>query len=420
MSFSKYKLDFFLVFLLIGISTIPFLKKTSFALLLIMIVLFYLRSKIKYTSQFVFFILIIILLEIFHFILLPRYEVSVVRDQVLYFIISGLTVFYLKDKFLYIYIKIIYFFTCLSFVFFLGYYISKDLLVTFSKVFAPYFLTIEHSAFYEYERISPVFYNFDGNLLHLGRNNGPFWEPTVFATMLIIAQIFNLIINKNLFNKKGIIFSLGLFSTFSTTGYVTYSIFIFIYLIFSKRINKVMKMIFISLTTLLSILFFSNLTFLESKINNEISSVSEDISERGGDSRIASALLDWYEIKDDNLTLIFGKGSSKFYRVKVKDSDIVVMRNCGDTALIVQWGIPFFILYFALILYSFKKICLKYNLSNVIYPYLFSFFFLILGFSEVFFELPFFHCFLFLGFAIDTTQKNKLIYEKSIFTSAYI
>lgn len=421
MKFYKYKIDYFLIFLLIGISTIPFCKKTSLCLLLIIFILFYVRRKIVIPKHFILFLFFIFFLEIFHYLLLPRYEFAVLRDQIIYFVIAGLSVFYLKDKFLFIYIKTLYFFTCLSFVVFLTYQISKSMVVSFSKMFSPFFLTIEKSALYEYERISPIFYNFDGNFLELGRNNGPFWEPTVFATMLIIAQIFNLILSKYLFNKQGVIFSLGILSTFSTTGYITYSLFVFLYLIYSKNIARTKKIIFISITTFMFLMFFSSLSFLEGKINNEINNVSSDISDKGGDSRMASAVLDLYEIQNDPLTLIFGKGNSKFYRVNVvKDASLVVLRNCGDTALIVQWGIPFFILYFLMFFYSFKRICKKYNFDTKIFPFFFCIVFLILGFSEVFFELPFFHCFLFLGFAIYPIQKKKIRYGKNIYNNSYL
>jgi len=83
------------------------------------------------------------------------------------------------------------------------------------------------------------------------------------------------------------------------------------------------------------------------------------------------------------------------------------LRNCGDTALLVEWGIFFFVLYFGLMYYSFRSLVRLYGAPKY-YPAMFLIVFLICGFSEVIFDQAFFHIFLFFGSVIST---NKLKLE---------
>ncbi|MEO6283040.1 MAG: hypothetical protein ABIN80_19020 [Dyadobacter sp.] len=394
----KYiNVDYFLVFFLIALSTIPFFKKSVLGMVIILILLGLKYKKLAIKPRTLMVISIVSVLEIFHFVYYPNYEFFVLRDQILYFVIAGLIIYHLKLRFLPIYNNIIYLFTIISFPIFLTYYVSKDLVVAFSRLFSPFFLTIEQSAFNQYERISPIFFTFDGNFLNLGRNNGPFWEPTVFATMLIIAQIFNFLLTKTLFNKRGIIFTIAILTTFSTTGYLAYILLLTCYVVISKKIKFEFKLVLAISLVLASLLFFTRLGFLESKIKSEIQNVQVDMTEKGGDSRLASAILDIQEIKNDIIAILFGKGSSKGSRTVYKNSSILVLRNCGDTALIVQWGLPFFIFYFALIFISFRKLGDFFKVHSLMFSISCTLIIFICGFSETFFDLPFFHAFIFFG-----------------------
>ena len=54
------------------------------------------------------------------------------------------------------------------------------------------------------------------------RNNGPFYEPGLFASYLNIALVFNLCKNRTLLDKDNISLILAILSTCSSAGYVSF------------------------------------------------------------------------------------------------------------------------------------------------------------------------------------------------------
>jgi len=87
------------------------------------------------------------------------------------------------------------------------------------------------------------------------RSSGIFWEPGAFAIYLSIALLFQLFyLNTNI--KKVILYGICLFTTFSTTGYITFFIMIIVFLCTTKnnRISKRMKNISIGIIIMIALL----------------------------------------------------------------------------------------------------------------------------------------------------------------------
>ena len=396
------KIDYLLLFLLIGVSVIPILKTTVGIYGTLVCLLFVIR-RWYFTPLEIIFLIIALGLEIYHNIAFNGYDVLITRQVIIFFIFAILTVNCLKMNLLPMYINILYYLTLISFVFFGLYHVDKGVVKGIANMFPSIFKTFSISYEVKNNEINPIFYNFDtNNFFKLGRNNGPFWEPTIFAIMLIIAQIFNLLLTKKLFNKKGIVFSLGILTTISTTCFLAYFIIIIGYFLSLKNVSVLTKTLLVSSMVMISLVLFSSLPFLGAKIQDEISNMDKSINQTEGDSRVASAFLDVSELIERTEYVLWGKGSTKSIRTGGDDKN--ALRNCGDTALLVEWGIFFFVLYFGLMYYSFRSLVRLYGAPKY-YPAMFLIVFLICGFSEVIFDQAFFHIFLFFGTVIS---RNKI------------
>ena len=403
---SEINKKYLLVFLLIALATFPFFKG-AVGFYLMLVVLLFNFAKLKFKTEALLFLGLVTGLEIYHNIAFKNYDILATKTLIYYFVVSILVIYYVKLDILNIYIKILYYFTLISFPFFILYYLDRGLAGSFMDSVPSVFVSLKKVYGDNIKQVNPIFYNFDYNYLN-GRNNGPFWEPAVFAIMLIIAQIFNYLTSKSLFNKVGIVFTIGLITTLSTTGYFAYAILIVGSVMVSKKINTVFKIILMGSLLFVSFSLFNNVSFLSKKINAEIDRLDYDVNSYGGNSRIGSAVLDIAEVSQENIYMLLGKGSSKNSRIGGSDKD--VLRNCGDTAVVVEWGIPFALLYLGLLYFSFYHLCGLFQVSKF-FSLIFTAIFLILGFSEVIFDLPFFHCFLFMGFIVKRYYQKRDIFD---------
>ena len=71
---------------------------------------------------------------------------------------------------------------------------------------------------------------FSVNPWGMDRNSGFMWEPGGFAAILAIGIYLNLIFNRFRFNKRFVVMSIAMFSTFSTAGYILYVVLLAFYL----------------------------------------------------------------------------------------------------------------------------------------------------------------------------------------------
>jgi hypothetical protein len=392
-----------LVFLLIAVSTIPIFKQSFSAYLLLLGGLITI-AKLRINTGALLFLLLAIILELFHNFYFDNYDLTATRQVILVFVATLLIIYYVKLDLLPIYITILYYFSLISFPFFLLRYADSALMERLAKSVPGIFVKTVVTYGMKTDQINPIIYNFDPNFLELGRNNGPFWEPTVFATMLIIAQLFNFLLTKKLFNKKGIIFTIAIFTTLSTTGILAYFVFVLSYFLLSPRLGRGAKSIIIGGLLVASAGLYTALPFLNDKINNELDNSDYEMEKYGGDSRLASAILDMREITEDNTYIFLGKGVDGYYRVSGPDKD--VLRNCGDTTLLVEWGAVYTLIYIGLLGYSFFELTKFYDVHWG-FSVVLTVIILILGFSEVYFNLPFFYALLFFGFIIKKKYAVK-------------
>ena len=190
-------------------------------------------------------------------------------------ILSYVVVKVFKIKLIEYYIKLMYFFSITSIIFWLIYIVNPSLVTNF----------VESTALYESNTGSITSSNLiysisnevraDKLIYDIFRNSGISWEPGRFSIMITIAVALNFMTNGNKFDKRVLVFILAIITTFSTTGYLTLFVIIFIHLINNKSvILKVSSIVFFSL----GVFIFINLNFLSTKIlSQNIEQEMEDL-----------------------------------------------------------------------------------------------------------------------------------------------
>lgn len=125
------------------------------------------------------------------------------------------------------------------------------------------------------------------------RNSGMFSEPGAFAYFLILAIGINTIIHKSYLNKKNVVLSIILLTTLSTAAYISFLILV-IHAIFKAQIHTNIKILFIPIALTIAVVAFTQLDFLENRIEHEYASQidSEEVYEdrSGRVRRVKSAI----------------------------------------------------------------------------------------------------------------------------------
>ncbi len=378
-------LDIFLVYMLIALTGIDFFFRAKMSFLIPMLILvvgifFYRGLKIdKFIIVYVFIFLLVQFLQMIKFYYLPTSTFLGLHIRVLY---AYFTIRIVGERFFKYYVDILYYSTLISFFFYFTSYIPGV-----EDLFIEYITPLFRNPLVDYNSYNTVFpsvivYCFNAHaddMVALLRNAGPFWEAGAFAGFLVIAIIFNTIIENNLFSKKNNWLLFGLLTTFSTTGLIVIMFFVFSYVMTNSSIY--IKVLLIPLIIIGSVYAFTTLDFLGAKVTEKM-----NIEEAGYNTRFTSAYLDFMDTLENP---ILGLGRAEKTRFKGETDEFVIHRNNGVTNFLVYYGFIIFACYFFLIYYTFRRMCVHYNFSPTFALYAIGMIFLI-GFSEGYFTRPLF------------------------------
>ena len=267
--------------------------------------------------------------------------------QILVFIVSILFVLRVDfKKFSKYFIKFIIFVTILSIIIWL--------LINVIGVVPPHLIlksAAENVSYNLYYNFILCFFNVHNSF----RIMGPFWEPGVFASMLLFALIFNenMDYSSSKKNKNSIILIIGLLLTMSTAGYILLLIFV-VYKI-TRNIESHNAIIFgFFLIIILTVMYIYSDDILY-KLGEIFPNVFRKliIESMSKGTRINSPLLDF---KIFSLNPVFGVGMSsyqKLWPIYAREM-IVESRTSTITYFLSNYGI-IGILYFYTIITSFMK-----------------------------------------------------------------
>lgn len=262
------------------------------------------------------------------------------------FLLGGLIIYLLGERFQY------KFFIILS-------YVSIISLI----LYVPINLLSIHVPGFEWrpERITYIIYTFVEE--HHYRNCGIFWEPGAFAGVITLCLALNIKQLPELWKKhrfKVIAIITALLTTQSTTGYIVFFLIGCYFLLFFVR-DKTIAITVLPLLFIISIIVYSNATFLQTKVEEQ--SESSLVLDKGefSNTRFGAFIFDYHYIKKHP---IVGNGFHESTRY-ADNPELIQLIQMGEdlghgnglSNFMACLGIPFMFFY---LLLSFKAV-LKFD-----------------------------------------------------------
>lgn len=180
------------------------------------------------------------------------------------------------------------------------------------------------------------------------RNNGPFYEPGLFASYLNIALVFRLCINRRILAKENIPLIFAILSTCSSAGYISF-ILIVMFSVFMQE-----KIIYKIITVLAIVCLWQpvmKLDFMADKITSNY-----DNALTYSASRFGAMIYHWEKVQLSPLIGYAGGATpaTNFDRL-MGFTDKTLSPN-GLTYLFVFWGIPLALYFYYLMYNGFRKL----------------------------------------------------------------
>jgi hypothetical protein len=403
-------LNYLLMYLLLGFSGTIFLSFKDFLLsgFFILVLIIFIEKRLTIDTSFYIFSFYILFLVIAQTMTFGAFSIiGVVRGVITftlpYFVIKIVGIDYTKY-----FVKLMYFFTIISFVFYFPSLISPSfhsyIATIADKLGTDAFLANE----WGYNGRNFIIYTWRDWYGGFLRNSGNFTEAGAFASMLIVALIISTVESKKLISKENIVFIVAIITTFSTSGYI--ALFLFIIFWTSVKFKPFQKIIFYPIALYFSINLFSSLPFLEDKIEFQYYSQMEGRVSSIARGRFTSALIDFNDIVKYPIS---GRGFIKETRFDRYDYHLNHRTN-GITGFIVVYG-PFgFLMYLFFMLRSFKKYC-SIKLQLNLFAYLIIIVILSISFAQYILFTPILFSFVFL----DTLLTKKNLYGKDFALNNY-
>lgn len=390
--------DYTILFLLVGVTGIPFFKVGDITFLILFLcfaALIFIYRKLKLDKFFIVFFLIYLTVMVAQMVKFSYLPLSTYLGVFIRIIFAYLTVRILGRNFTKYYVDIIYVLSIIGFFV----YVPQLIMPGFGRFLATHISPLLRNPLYAgdiWYAPDIILYVFNSGV-GTYRNCGAFWEPGAYAGFLIIAMIFHYLESKTITDKKSIVLLVALLSTMSTTGLIALGCFLVLFL--GNRVAPIYKIILFPSIFAAIVIAFISLDFLGDKISEQL-----DVENTHHNTRFKSAVLD---LRDFAENPVLGLGRDPKTRHKGITNPILTHRTNGLSNYLVTYGIFIFLFYFGSIYYAFHKLCLKNN-----YPVKYALYSLILifivGFSEVFFSLPFFYGLAMLHMAIEVPGQRQV------------
>jgi O-antigen ligase/polysaccharide polymerase Wzy-like membrane protein len=378
----------FLIFILLATTGLEYFYSSQNYILIGCIIsgLYFIKYKKNFNGNFLFVIVLFLLVEIFQYLLLGGFNVRTFSGTYIRLFFAYAVVTLTGYGFFKYYVRVMYIISVISLVFYFFSFIPgvQDLYGYLGSLIPNPFVS---EGFY---KGSPniIIYTFHEVLFSSYRNSGPFWEPGGFAVFLLIALLYNHLIDKNIRSKTNLVFILSLATTLSTTGYLAFFVFIFYYNFDLIKKNLLYALVFIGML-FTSFYLYENADFLKNKIFSNIDIASETTT-----SRFGSALADIESFKKSPIVGLGRAGAKEGFKSSSEFTEDN-HRNNGVFDLLSKYGLPLTLIYFIYIYKTFHSVNLKFKISKY-YPATAFIIILLLGFSQGLFMKPFFYSFFFL------------------------
>ncbi len=391
-------LNYFLVYLLLGIPNIPIMLGNEFLVagFVISLIFFFVKFK-KIDKVIVIYTLVFIFLFGLHVLAFNQFMLSIFTAYLLRIFFAYFVIKTVGKNIDVIIVNQIYFFSIISLIVTGAIFANPTVAEYIFSNITPFFDKI---TLFQPNRQHFIIYTMElGWKVEIPRNSGPFWEPGGFGVFLFIALIFNLVRNKIFFNKKNIIFLVALATTQSTTAYLALFVFVALYILIKYK--NIYSYLLIPVLIVIFLNIYSRVAFLEEKVDKMYNE-----SKNAKTEKIYSRLVSG-QINLDNFlsSPIFGIG--RFIEVADEENT----GNNGTTLVLAEFGIIGFLFYFITMYYSFRVYCIRNNF-NTLFPVVIIASLFILGYSQGLFQKPFFMglCFMFL---VNFESDKKILNRKN-------
>jgi len=388
---SKKAFDYIIVYLLIATSGIMFFYKNDEYIFLGILLsgFLFLSRKNKFDIACVGILAVFLVAEVLQMTYYENYKLTTLFGTTARLMFAYFTVKVVGKNFIPVYVKILHVTALISLVFYVLTFspgITSFIIKNIAPIFKPLF-SLPPALRYAY---SPniIVYNYNYEHVAMFRNVGPFWESGAFGVFLVVALMFSMIRDKNLFSKTNLVFLLAIVTTFSTATYLALFFFLLGYYLIRNDVKY--KFIYIMLAGFISVYGFFSFSFMQEKIEQNIASSDETTKSRFGSAKA--------DLKVFSMSPVFGLGRTEENKIMVsRKLNIMQHRNNGITGLLASYGIVIFVIYFASYYNSIKKYLAFHELGNyraVSLVILFTIF--TIGFSQRIFLLPLFYSILFI------------------------
>ncbi|MFN8248986.1 MAG: hypothetical protein U0T68_08560 [Ferruginibacter sp.] len=393
--------NYLIMFIVLGISGMPFFSSNQpftilFALGLIGLFMFSHFKKID--EEFLYVAGAIIACVIFQAVTFSFFKGITIMGLIMRILTAYLAIRLIGQHYVTYFVRVMVVLSIISLIIFIPIMIKPDLMQTLKDA-TPAFMSYKYELWgMEIDRKTLIVYNFVEEIDRL-RNNGPFWEPGAFGGYLVIVYMLNTIREARLLGPINILFIVTILTTQSTTAYLALFAFIVFYIFFEDYSYATKSLIIVF--GVAGYIAFQTIPFLGDKIKEENAGAKDAIETVGGDTRMASAILDWEDIKGYPLA---GRGIWDETRVDKKFQ--YAIRNNGFTNFIAQWGILFFLFYFYWYYRGFSEFCRIYG-GNAFIPIVLILVIWLLSFSENYFDSPFFWSLVFLSIPLREVEAEE-------------
>ena len=249
------------------------------------------------------------------------------------------------------YVAVMYYFSLLSFVFWVPSYFGVNMQSIFSSIRVP----LPNDDYF-----SIGIYNFGLPYYGPVRNYGIFWEPGAFAGYLVLALFFLLrdCKNKHKLLKQGLVLIASLLSTQSTTGYIVFMVMIlyFTYVYVRTKRSVLRLILFPALVVAVvggAYFAMTEFSFLGEKINIQLKSASA-----GDDaSRINRFGNFLYDLDSIASRPIFGWSATPETRDLSEPgvADLIALQGNGLTSFAVRFGLVGLVIFFGFFAYNMRR-----------------------------------------------------------------
>ena len=353
----KKYLAYFLIFLFIAQSGIPFFQGDFWLIITSFLIVFlFIFNKYRLSKHIFYYTMFFAILMLSQFAITGNFLLGPFLGYLLRIITAYMFIKLIGLNFNKKFINLMYVLSCLSLIIW-------SLVIIFPSFY--YVLqNIHELMIYPLEsmhvRQNIIFYTNDYWMQSSPpRNAGPFWEPGAFGVFLILAILLEILKTQKIITKKNIVFFVSLITTFSLGTFVSVAVLLLLYFIFFMP-SKINKLILVPLLLFTLLIIYNKSDFLSGKMEYRnirmMNFYNENYTYNTLDhivGRNEQAILDLREFIKHPLI-----GIGQFTQIEFGSS------ASGITDYLKKWGILGFGFFFINMYYSFKSYVVANQLNR--------------------------------------------------------